>query len=321
MRRRKRSGIPKPGLSFEHAVAEMQRRLDPASTVEHNVVLTDRLGIPRQFDVVLRGKVGGHDVLGVIECKDLERRVGTPEVDAFVTKSHDVRANLKLLVSRRGFSKPAMRLAGDHGIGLLSLLKTDVGAHGVAAAWRAYASIYHWDRLALQIELPDGALGTIGEPMKDLAVRGQRIYDWLIHLLFTQFGHLREPGVHKFVLRAKNPLVATTADGSVELTALHCDAHRERSFRTKLLHWAGDGLVDWQKNQLHLPAYGSLSTQVSSPLAPDWEDYAATELPPIHDPPPIVDVRIEAFTASPLTLPIVQDLHDVFEVEHLPPPI
>lgn len=116
--------LEKPGIAFEKAVAAIQKMMDPKANVEHNKKLRDRFGHLRQFDVVIKGKIGGHKIIGVIECKNLKRRVGTPDIDAFVTKTRDVNANITLIASKRGFSKQALEKAKDYGIGTISLLPT-----------------------------------------------------------------------------------------------------------------------------------------------------------------------------------------------------
>jgi len=112
----------RPGIEFEKIVTDIQQRFDLNSTVMHNQILVDRLGHKRQFDVVIKGNYAGQELLGVIECKDLKKKIGTPEVDAFNTKSSDVNANFKILVSRKGFSKTALEKASHYGIQALSLL-------------------------------------------------------------------------------------------------------------------------------------------------------------------------------------------------------
>ena len=82
--------LENPGIAFEKVVAGIQAQIDPTSSVTHNETLTDRLGHSRQFDVVIRGSFAGQQMLGVIECKDLKRRVGNPEVDAFITKANEI---------------------------------------------------------------------------------------------------------------------------------------------------------------------------------------------------------------------------------------
>src|SRR5215212_5196720 len=93
-----------PGIPFEKIVARIQQMMDPNSTVTHNEKLNDRVGNRRQYDVVIRGQFGGRPVLGVIECKDHSRRKGAETVEAFAKKTENLGANLRIVVSRKGFT-------------------------------------------------------------------------------------------------------------------------------------------------------------------------------------------------------------------------
>ena len=79
--------MARTGEDFERAIAAAYELMGGEADVEHDVRLSDKHGNTRQFDVVLRSKMVGHELLGVIECKDLNRKVGTPEVEAFLTKA------------------------------------------------------------------------------------------------------------------------------------------------------------------------------------------------------------------------------------------
>jgi hypothetical protein len=74
------------GRSYELAVARIQQLIDPASIVTHDEKIVDRLGNERQFDVVIRGKFAGREVLGLIECKDHNHRKGPSAIEAFAKK-------------------------------------------------------------------------------------------------------------------------------------------------------------------------------------------------------------------------------------------
>jgi hypothetical protein len=54
--------------------------------------MQNRLGFMRECEVVFRGTFGGHPALGVMECNDWGHKVGTPELDAFITKTGDINA-------------------------------------------------------------------------------------------------------------------------------------------------------------------------------------------------------------------------------------
>jgi len=109
-----------PGVNLERIVARIQQMMDPNSTVTHNEFLDDRVGNKRQYDVVIRGQFGGRPVLGVIECKDHSRKKGPDAVEAFAKKTENLGANLRMIVSKKGFTKQALKLAKHENIGCLS---------------------------------------------------------------------------------------------------------------------------------------------------------------------------------------------------------
>jgi hypothetical protein len=96
----------KTGKTLEQAVGRIQQMFDLKSTVTYREHIINRLGISREFDVIIRGEYAGQPILGVIECKDWKNKVGTPELDAFITKTRDINANLRLIVSPKGFTEP-----------------------------------------------------------------------------------------------------------------------------------------------------------------------------------------------------------------------
>src|SRR5262249_34320104 len=109
------SDLPKkknaPGVTLEKIVARIQQMMDPNSTVTHNESLVDRVGNKRQYDVIIRGQFGGRPVLGIIECKDHSRKKGPDAVEAFAKKTENLRANLRIMVSKKGFTEQALKLA------------------------------------------------------------------------------------------------------------------------------------------------------------------------------------------------------------------
>jgi hypothetical protein len=110
---------------FERLVAAIHYAETQGATVIWNDTINDR-----QFDVTLRFKVGLHDYLTVIECKDYKDRVPVEKVDAFVTKARDVNANKAVFVSSNGYQSGCFAVAARHGIRLLTLdekIDVDVG--------------------------------------------------------------------------------------------------------------------------------------------------------------------------------------------------
>lgn len=75
----------------------------------------------RQFDVTICFKHGFYEYLTVIECKDYRRQVPVEDVESFVTKSIDVKANKAIMVSSSGFQEGCIKVADRHNIDLFTL--------------------------------------------------------------------------------------------------------------------------------------------------------------------------------------------------------
>jgi Restriction endonuclease len=170
----------KSGKSLETAVARIQQLLDPGSIVTHNECITDHLGIRRQFDVVIRGVAMGRDYLGVIECKDWDSKIGTPEVEAFVAKAKGVNANIVLIVSYKGFSEPALKLTRFEGVGALSLLPNDPIDAGFSVGFRAFALRYEWGDFNLTIGGPPAKNISKPNDWRSLTLEGKCVLNWFI---------------------------------------------------------------------------------------------------------------------------------------------
>jgi hypothetical protein len=103
------------GKALEEAVARIQQLLDPGSTVTRNEKIKDRLGYPREFDVVVRGRLGTYPILVVIECRDWRGRLDVRHIEGFHAKADRVNANLAVIVSRKGFFARALKVAAELG--------------------------------------------------------------------------------------------------------------------------------------------------------------------------------------------------------------
>jgi hypothetical protein len=110
------NSMHKAWKQFERVVAAIHVAESQGATVTWNEDINGR-----QFDVVIRFKFQFYDYLVLIECKDLQRAVEVKEVDAFVTKSKDAKANKSIMVSSKGFQSGATEVAQRHNIELYTL--------------------------------------------------------------------------------------------------------------------------------------------------------------------------------------------------------
>ena len=283
--------MEKPGIKFEKLVYDIQKRLDPNTEVTHNEFIVDRLGHRRQFDVIIRGTSGGHPILGVIECKDLKKRVGTPEVDAFVTKSRDINANFSILASRKGFSKPDIEKAKDYGIGTISLLLNDGNDPGLTIGVRWFAEIWQWKTAKLKIDFSDKNLQKkINSPLS-IKYKDKIIINWFLKQLATQYLKLKKEGDFILILKFDKPQLLSVDKNKFEANGITFNAFRDKIVLTKVVHISGDAIYRWDSNKITLPPNGIIHTENLRSDFSDWDKYDDI-IPPLKG---FMGVHVEGF--------------------------
>ncbi len=236
-----------PGIEFEKIVAKIQAQLDPAAKVTHNERITNKLGHARQFDVVVRGAFAGQPMLGVIECKDLKRKVGTQDVDAFVTKAQDVNANFKILMSRNGFTKQALHQCEHNGIQALSLLNNDPTNNKFFIGVRWEVDIISWGQVSSILHFEKNPDPQITFNANDIKIKGKRVLDW-----FTNYLIQREKVVSKEFGWVINISITFDELQSVEIrpsveylcSAISFQAERICDKRERLVGVSGEGFFN-----------------------------------------------------------------------------
>lgn len=100
----------------------IQRQLTAGGVVTESESLLDRTsGMPREVDVVVRGRVGEHDVIVSVECRDHRRRATVEWVEQMLMKHQSLPTSKLILVSASGFTRSALLKAGSNGIEALTL--------------------------------------------------------------------------------------------------------------------------------------------------------------------------------------------------------
>lgn len=273
-----------PGIAFEKVVAEIQAQIDPTATVTHNEIILDRLGQSRQFDVVVRGVFAGQQMLGVIECKDLGRKVGTPEVDGFVTKAQDINANFKILMSRRGFSKPALAKCSHYGIQALSL-KSFIGTR-----WEA--DITRWGRITVRLHFSNEPSTPVHFNVEDLSIRGKKVLDWFTNYLLDTESETKELGwVVNIAVEFDNPQNVSIGAGCEHLcTAISFMAERVCDQFERLVGISGTGFFDWNSKRATFPP----NTQIVSDAVPMDFSQWKPRTDRVKEPTGFLEIRLEA---------------------------
>jgi hypothetical protein len=251
-----------PGIAFEKMVAAIQSQIDPAAVVSHNEVLVDRLGHSRQFDVVIRGSFAGQAMLGIIECKDLKRRVSNPEVDAFVTKAQDINANFKILMSRAGFTKPALAKCEHYGVQALSMLEDDPANRRFFIGTRWTADLTRWGQISVTLQFAEPPPTPISFRAEDLKISNKKILDWFTNYLLDHEFEIEGLGwVVELAVVFDVPQTVEIRPGEHYLcVAIGFNAERVCEKRERLVGISGTGFFNWNSQQVTFPPGATIAT-------------------------------------------------------------
>lgn len=262
-----RAGARERGTPFELAAANVVRLLDPDAAVSHNEQLEDRIGHARQFDVVVRGTLGGRQILGVVECKDHTRRIGPGPIEAFATKAADVRANLTMFASARGFTRRAIEKARHHGIGTVSLLPNDAFDPGISVGLRWFVEVYRWAENILHVGWKNPQNAITGFEPREIKWAGLPIVDWWGRQLSTTYAKRTEPGWVSATVVFSKPRLLTFGATRRAVAAVAFRSRLERTVKTKSVQLRGIGMLNWDSGTLTTPAGAPLTVRLTPQLA------------------------------------------------------
>lgn len=101
--------MPRRSNEFQHLVAMLTALSSDGAAVHESVELIEIASTEtREVDVVAIGEVAGHQTVVCIECRDWKRPQTVEWVEQACTKFDDLGANVRVLVSSSGFTKPAL---------------------------------------------------------------------------------------------------------------------------------------------------------------------------------------------------------------------
>lgn len=116
--------MPKRSNVFQDVVGMIQRQIAGIAAVEESGELENtRTRKKREVDIVVRGKLGGHDLVVGIEAHDTSTssRPATVEwVERMMGKHQNLGTDKVVLVSEIGFTKQALKLAAEEHIATLT---------------------------------------------------------------------------------------------------------------------------------------------------------------------------------------------------------
>ncbi len=106
-------------LDYQKLAAEIYTELENNAVVTHDEKIRGiESGTDRQIDVSIRTNVAGHDLLIIVQTKDLSRPADVNIVGEFNAVIRDVRAAKGVLICSAGFTKKAIAYGRNLGIDL-----------------------------------------------------------------------------------------------------------------------------------------------------------------------------------------------------------
>ena len=272
-----------PGTELEQVVLQLQQLMGPDATAEHNQKIKDRLGHLRQVDVLIRGKFGGWPTIGAIECKDQSRKKGLADVEAFAKKTEHLGVGLRLIVSKKGFTKTALDLARHEHIHCLSMLPHDSHSFGIEIGEWWYGVISRWVDFSLGVTWADPAQETEPFSAVDVLWQGKPVFNWFWREFVVAY-HDRTQDGDATIYLPFDQLTRLEIRGQQYLaTALSCSAKGVFMKKRKWVTYSGKAFFDWHANKVTIPPGVKVDTR---PVEEDlllWEDYTG-EIPAIEVP-------------------------------------
>lgn len=118
--------IPPKWKRFEHVVKSIQEQLTPNSKIVYDYrVIGKTTGVDRQVDIALFSQIGQFDIFIAMDCKDYKKPVDVKEVESFATMLEDINADKGVMVTYKGFSSAARKVAEKKRIDLLKMIDVE----------------------------------------------------------------------------------------------------------------------------------------------------------------------------------------------------
>lgn len=109
--------MPSRSTLLQRVVFHIERQLAAGATVGESVLLPERSSkYQREVDVVIRAKIGEHNVVVCVECQDRNRKATVEWVEQMAMKHSPLPTSKLILVAVQGFTRTAIAKAASFGI-------------------------------------------------------------------------------------------------------------------------------------------------------------------------------------------------------------
>jgi len=166
--------MPRRTNTFQEVVTIIHRQLAKGAPVEESAMLVDRVtGDEKEVDAVIRSKVAGQDIIVSVEAT--RSKVSRPWVESMIGKHKNLDTHRLVLVSERGASPAAFRMAAAENVALL-VPETLSGDNPVLKVVGRLESVWPkgvtltLERVWITVQTPEGLSRIEGDAPDDLAI-------------------------------------------------------------------------------------------------------------------------------------------------------
>jgi hypothetical protein len=176
-----------------------------------------------------------------------------------------------------------------------------------------YAELWQWATASLKVHHLEPESPPIVNP-DQISYDGKPVIYWWLKELGTTHLHCTKEGAFTVAVKFDNPHVFQIGAVHRQVIAIEFFAERSCLRKRKQVEFQGDGIFDWQKNELKIPASGEVRSEGIRTDFSDWEPHSGpiperagilcltwrVYKPPPH--PPNVEV-VDVLSIEPLTQP------------------
>ena len=160
---------------FEKLIYDIYKKIAPLAEVKHNDFIEGyESKIPRQIDISVRTKIANHEILLIIQAKNIKRKADVKVLDEFDSVIRDTRASKGILICNKGFTKSAKEYAKRRKIELCSAhdasvkeWQTEIQVPVIKTGVKVNVTIHHH-----YIPLKPTTIEGIEMPFPDLVIKG-----------------------------------------------------------------------------------------------------------------------------------------------------
>ena len=178
------------------------------------------------------------------------------------------------MVSRRGFTDQALKLAKHEGIGCLSLLPHDPKQVGFGIGDMWYGRLYKWGKGYLTVYPADEAT-KLPDHFESQSVKwsGQPVIEWFEKQFFSTYTLQKQTGDYTIVVQFDRVRHIEIGGKQYNVKGLAGSATRLCQPKKQWVTWSGDAFYDWHSGRFTVPPKGIIVGSPIDATLSEWNDF------------------------------------------------